>query len=71
MLRWNIQRGVVVIPKSAHKERIIENFDVWDFSLSEDEMTRIASLDLGYGDTRTKHFDPAFVRGVLSKRIHD
>ncbi len=71
MLRWNIQRGVVVIPKSAHKDRIIENFDVWDFSLSEDEMTKIASLDLGYGDTRTKHFDPDFVRGVLAKKIHD
>lgn len=71
ILRWNIQRGVVVIPKSIHKERIIENFDVWDFILTEDEMERIASLDMGYGDTRTKHFDPEFVRSVLGVKIHD
>lgn len=33
-LRWNVQRGVVVIPKSVHKERIQENFNIWDFELS-------------------------------------
>ncbi len=70
MLRWNIQRGVVVIPKTVHRERMIENFAVWDFSLSEEEMDRISALDMGYGDTRTKHFDPAFVRTVLAKKIH-
>ena len=37
-LRWNIQRGVVVIPKSVHKERIEQNFDVWDFALTDEEM---------------------------------
>ncbi|WP_195533023.1 aldo/keto reductase [Bacteroides finegoldii] len=47
MLRWNIQRGVVVIPKSVHKERMIENFDVWDFSLDEEDMQRIATLNKG------------------------
>lgn len=71
MLRWNVQRGVVVIPKSTHKERIEENFAIWDFSLTDDEMTKIASLDMGYGDTRTKHFDPNFVRSVLNVKIHD
>ncbi|SUN72866.1 putative gamma-carboxymuconolactone decarboxylase subunit [Streptococcus mutans] len=71
MLRWNVQRGVVVIPKSIHKERIEENFAIWDFSLTDDEMTKIASLDMGYGDTRTKHFDPNFVRNVLNIKIHD
>lgn len=45
MLRWNIQRGVVVIPKSTHKERMAENFDVFDFALSDEDMTKIASLD--------------------------
>lgn len=45
ILRWNIQRGVVVIPKSIRHERIIENFDVLDFSLSENEMSLIAGLD--------------------------
>ncbi len=47
MLRWNIQRGVVVIPKSVHKERMVENFDIWDFSLDEEDMRRIATLDKG------------------------
>lgn len=47
MLAWNIQRGVVVIPKSVHADRIKENFDVFDLSLSADEMKQIASLDQG------------------------
>ena len=38
ILRWNVQRGVVVIPKSTHKERIEENFRIWDFTLTEEEM---------------------------------
>lgn len=45
MLRWNIQRGVIVIPKSTHIERMKENFDVFDFSLSDEEMNRISALD--------------------------
>lgn len=46
ILRWNIQRGVIIIPKSTHQKRIQENIDIWDFSLSRDEMSRITSLDL-------------------------
>lgn len=45
ILRWNIQRGVVVIPKSVRPERIVENSEIFDFSLSEDEMSLIAGLD--------------------------
>lgn len=45
MLRWHIQRGVVVIPKSAHYERMVENFDVFDFTLSDEDMTSITALD--------------------------
>ena len=45
-LRWLIQRGIPVIPKSTHKERMIENIQILDFVLSEDEMKLIASLDL-------------------------
>ena len=71
ILRWNVQRGVVVIPKSTHTERIIENFDIWNFALTEEEMAQISSLDMGYGDTRTKHFDPDFVRMCTSRKIHD
>ncbi len=71
ILRWNVQRGVVVIPKSTHKERIEENFDIWDFTLSEEEMERISSLDMGYVGTAVKHFDPEFVRMCNGRKIHD
>ena len=45
MLRWNIQRGVVVIPKSVHIERMKENFDIFDFCLTDGDMAEIAALD--------------------------
>lgn len=45
ILRWHLQRGIVVIPKSTHIERMEENFNVFDFELSDDEMKKIASLD--------------------------
>lgn len=45
ILRWHIQRGVVAIPKSTHKERMKENFDVFDFALSDEDMAVIRTLD--------------------------
>ncbi len=71
ILRWNVQRGVIVIPKSTHKERIEENLNIWDFSLTEEEMKKIASLDQGYEGTAIKHFDPEFVRICNQRKIHD
>jgi len=47
VLRWLIQRDVVVIPKSVRPDRMAENFDVFDFTLTDDEMARIASMDTG------------------------
>jgi len=47
ILRWLIEREIVVIPKSVNKDRMIENFDVFDFELDQDDMTRIASIDTG------------------------
>lgn len=69
LLRWNIDRGVVVIPKSTHAERIHANFDIFDFHLTEDEIAEIATLDKGYTGTRAKHFDPEFVRNVLHQSL--
>jgi 2,5-diketo-D-gluconate reductase A len=47
VLRWLVQRGVVVIPKSVRPERMAENLDIFDFTLTEDQMGRIATLDTG------------------------
>ncbi|MCM1088959.1 MAG: aldo/keto reductase, partial [Muribaculaceae bacterium] len=69
-LRWNAQRGVVVIPKSVHKERMEQNLDIWDFSLTDDEMKEIAALDLGHSEI-VNHYDPAFVKMLHGMQIHD
>ena len=71
LLRWNVQRGVVVIPKSTHVERIKENIDIFDFELNEEEMKQISSLNMGYSGSRAKHFEPDFVRMVLNNKIHE
>ena len=60
MLRWHIQRGVVVIPKSTHYERMVENFNVFDFELSEEDMNTIAKLDIATSSFFS-HQDPAMV----------
>ena len=71
LLRWNVQRGVVVVPKSTHVERIKENIDIFDFELNEEEMKQISSLNMGYSGSRAKHFDVEFVEMCLAKKIHD
>lgn len=60
MLRWNIQRNVIVIPKSTHYERMEENLDVFDFELTEEEMEKIAALDKAESSFFS-HYDPAMV----------
>ena len=60
-LRWNVQRGVVVIPKSTHRNRMEQNFDIWNFSLTDEEMAAIAPLDIGHSEI-VNHFDPNFVK---------
>ena len=68
-LRWAVQRGVAIIPKSTHRERLAENLDIWDFALSDDEMARIRALDTGHSDI-VNHFDPAFVKMLHNHRVH-
>ncbi len=46
-LRWHVERGDIVFPKSMHEERMRENFDIFDFSLSSDEVAAISGLDRG------------------------
>lgn len=69
-LRWNVQRGVVVIPKSVHRERMEENFDIWDFSLSPDEMEEIAKLDLRHREI-IDHSAAETAKWLNGWKIHD
>lgn len=69
-LRWNVQRGVVIIPKSTHKERMEQNIDIWDFALSDADMAEIAKLDIGHSEI-VNHNDPAFVKMLHELKIHD
>lgn len=70
MLRWLLQRGIVVIPKSVHKERMQENLDVFDFQLDEADMQAIRSLD-----TKTSpiydEMDPQRALFIGKMKIHD
>lgn len=69
-LRWNVDRGVVIIPKSTHIERMEQNMNIWDFSLSGEDMAEIAKLDIGHSEI-VNHYDPAFVKMLHSMKIHD
>lgn len=69
-LRWNVQRGVTVIPKSVHKERMEQNINIWDFTLSDEDMAEIAKLDIGHSEI-VDHSDPKFVQMLHSMKIHD
>lgn len=64
-LRFLIQRGIIVIPKSTHKERMIENFDVFDFALAEEDMSAIASLDKAES-LFFSHYDPETVKWLVN-----
>ena len=65
VLKWNAQRGVSIIPKSVHVERMEQNIDIWDFTLTDEEMAKIAEKDLGHSEI-VNHDDPAFVKLVLN-----
>lgn len=68
VLRWLIQRGVVVIPKSVHKERIVENFQVFDYELADDDMEAISRLDQKQSSF-FDHRDPEIVQWMGTRRL--
>ena len=70
MLRWLIERGVVVIPKSAHKERMEENIKVFDFALDADDMEKIRTLDTKKS-TIYDEMDPEMALAIGRHAIHD
>jgi 2,5-diketo-D-gluconate reductase A len=70
VLRWLIQRDIVVIPKSVRSDRMAQNLDVFDFQLTDEQMARIASMDTG-ASLFFDHRDPAMVSRLNGVRIHD
>lgn len=73
ILRWDMQRNVVAIPKSTHIERMEQNFDIFDFELSEEDMAKIATLDKKQSSFFS-HYDPKMVEWfaqMVEQRKHD
>ena len=68
VLRWLVQRDVVVVPKSVQAERMAENFDVFGFAFTEEEMTRIAELDTG-AQRFFDHRDPRMTQMLGGHRV--
>lgn len=67
-LRYLIQKNIIVIPKSTHKERMLENINVFDFSLSNDDMAALEKLDTE-NSLFFSHYDPDFVKFILNYKI--
>ncbi len=70
MLRWHLQRDIVIIPKSTHYERMVENFNVFDFKLNEEDMKLITDLDKSKS-LFFSHTDPEIVEWfvkIIEKR---
>ena len=64
-LRFLTQENVIVIPKSTHKERMKENFEIFDFELSDDDMNTLRALDKGES-IFVNHYDPEFVQSIIN-----
>ena len=67
-LRWQLQRGIVVIPKSVKRSRMEENIDVFDFALTDEQMARIGSLDTA-ASAFFDHRDPAMVKWISERPL--
>lgn len=67
-LKWNIQRGVSILPKSVHIERMQQNIDIWDFTLTDDDMAKIAQLDLGHSEI-VDHGSVDFVKMLHTLKV--
>ncbi len=70
MLRWLIQRNIPVIPKSSHKDRIISNFDIFDFQLDEEDLLSILKLDTKKS-TIYDEMNPDIAISIGNHKIHD
>jgi 2,5-diketo-D-gluconate reductase A len=68
VLRWLVQRGIVVLAKSVRKERMAENLDIFDFQLDDPDMARIATLETGTSSFFS-HRDPAIVKTMSERHL--
>lgn len=69
-LRFNVQRGVIIIPKTVHEKRMIENMDIWDFALTKEDMQKIGQLDTGKTEI-IDHLNVDIVKFLNQHKIHD
>ena len=70
VLRWHVQRGVVVIPKSSKKNRMEENIHIWDFQLTQEDMKQIAGMDIGHSEI-INHYLSCTAKALNRTKIHD
>ena len=68
VLRWNVQRGVSVLPKSVHVDRMEQNFDIWDFTLTDDDMAVISAKDRGHSEI-VDHSSAEFVKFINGLKV--
>ncbi|MEM1693678.1 MAG: aldo/keto reductase, partial [Ignisphaera sp.] len=69
ILRWLIQRGIVAIPKTVHKERMVENINIFDFELAQEDMEKIATLDRKES-AFFSHRDPEHVKRLSTLKFN-
>ena len=70
ILRWHIQRGVVIIPKSSKKVRMEENLNIWDFTLTDSDMKAIEGMDIGHSEI-INHYSACTAKTLNELKIHD
>lgn len=70
ILRWHLQRGVVIIPKSSKKTRMEENLNIWDFKLTDTDMKAIEGMDIGHSEI-INHYSACTAKTLNELKIHD
>lgn len=69
ILRWHVQKGVIIIPRSTQKAHMEENRDIWDFALSDEDMKAIAAMDIGHSEI-INHYSACTAKALNGTKIH-
>lgn len=70
ILRWHVQKGIIVIPKASQKSHMEENIHIWDFSLTDMDMNKIAAMDIGHSEI-INHYSACTAKALNTVKIHD